>query len=315
MIRLLKKKYTWSIILAVFLSTATTLSLLEAFVFPQAITPVTGIPPVEDSSNISLPDTEKQVDEKQEIAPVVTENSYKDENISINIEKVHEDGITYYVADVELTSIDYLKTALAKNTFGKNITEKTSVMAKNNDAIFAVTGDYYGHRDRGLIIRNGILYRDNPRSSPDDCALGIDKDGNLVFLTEGQIDGETLVAQGITQSFSFGPALVEDSKIRKSFESKYSASKNPRTAIGQIAPLHYLFIVVDGRSKDSEGITFPELAKLFADRGATIAYNIDGGGSATMWFNGKVVNSPTDGNSAGERSISDIIYIGKDEPQ
>ena len=47
-----------------------------------------------------------------------------------------------------------------------------------------------------------------------------------------------------------------------------------------------------------------------SDLGCTEAYNLDGGGSTTMYFNGQVVNQPTtNGNTIKERAVSDIVYI------
>ena len=85
---------------------------------------------------------------------------------------------------------------------------------------------------------------------------------------------------------------------------------NPRTAIGQISEGHYLVIVSDGRTDESEGLSLLELAQEFQERGCTTAYNLDGGGSSTMVFNGEVVNNPTDGRSIAEREVSDIVYFG-----
>ena len=45
--------------------------------------------------------------------------------------------------------------------------------------------------------------------------------------------------------------------------------------------------------------------------GVQTAYNLDGGGSSTMYFQGQIVNNPTTGGSRiRERSVSDIVYIG-----
>ena len=88
-------------------------------------------------------------------------------------------------------------------------------------------------------------------------------------------------------------------------------SSNPRTAIGIVDELHYLFVVSDGRTNASEGLSLRELAEFMQSLGADIAYNLDGGGSSTMVFNGKVINNPTtNGKSIKERSVSDIVYIG-----
>ena len=219
----------------------------------------------------------------------------------------------FYVADVHLSDASYLKTAFANNTFGKNITQTTSEMAEENNAFFAINGDYYGFRDTGLVIRNGVLYRDFPGKPTDDSSLTIDREGNLGIVENNESTGMELVESGIMQSFTFGPALVLDGQVCATNEttvSRHVQQSNPRTAIGQISPLHYLFIVVDGRTDESKGMTLQELAQEFVDRGATVAYNLDGGGSAAMWLNGNLANNPTDGHKDGERKISDIICIG-----
>ena len=80
---------------------------------------------------------------------------------------------TYYVADIKLSSADYLKTALAQNTYGTNITDTTSSIAQQNNAIFAINGDYYGANQSGYVIKNGKVYRDTARNSDyeDPCSL------------------------------------------------------------------------------------------------------------------------------------------------
>lgn len=83
----------------------------------------------------------------------------------------------------------------------------------------------------------------------------------------------------------------------------------PRTGIGYISPNHFIIIVVDGRKASySNGLTLKEFAKEFLDCGCVEAYNLDGGGSSTMCFNGRIVNNPLGKNGAYERSVSDIIY-------
>lgn len=88
-------------------------------------------------------------------------------------------------------------------------------------------------------------------------------------------------------------------------------SSNPRTAIGIIDENHYVFVVSDGRTSESAGLSLYQLAKFMQDLDVDIAYNLDGGGSSTMYFNGRVINNPTTtGRNSSERSISDIVYIG-----
>ena len=112
---------------------------------------------------------------------------------------------------------------------------------------------------------------------------------------------------------SFGPGLIENGKVSvsSSYEVAKAMNSNPRTAIGIIDDLHYVFAVSDGRTSESEGLSVRELAEFMKSLGVKTAYNLDGGGSSTMWFNGSIVNKPTsNGRTISERSVSDIVYIG-----
>ncbi|MCP1135191.1 phosphodiester glycosidase family protein [Paenibacillus polysaccharolyticus] len=242
--------------------------------------------------------------------------NYSSDDLKIQIQKVQtgsgSDQITYYVADVQAKDASSLRTALADNSFGTNITEDTSEIAEANNAIFAVNGDYYGFRDDGVIIRNGVVYRDSPTRD----ALALFNDGTIKTYDENEISSSELLAQGVTNTLSFGPILVQNGEITSDFSSvkidnnfgnRSIQDANPRTAIGMIAPNHYVFVVVDGRQDDSRGMTLAELAQTMKDLGATEAYNLDGGGSSTMYFMGRVVNNPLGRNQ--ERGVSDILYL------
>ncbi|CAM3216671.1 phosphodiester glycosidase family protein [Paenibacillus lupini] len=243
--------------------------------------------------------------------------NYKDDNQTISIKKVEtgsgSDLITYYVADVTFNSTTNLLTAFAKDSFGTNIIQNTSTIAANHNAIFAINGDYYGFREDGVVIRNGTVYRDEPTR----IGLAMFNDGTMKPYDEEETSTDDLLAQGVTNAFSFGPALVTNGEIAgdfshveidKNFGNRSIQASNPRTGIGMISANHYLFVIVDGRSSGySRGMTLTEFADLFKELGATEAYNLDGGGSSTMYFMGRVVNSPL--GKGQERGVSDIIYI------
>ncbi|WP_054942006.1 phosphodiester glycosidase family protein [Paenibacillus ihuae] len=243
--------------------------------------------------------------------------SYSSDDIQIKIDEVQtgsgSDQITYFVADVVLKNSSSLRSAFADNSFGTNITEVTSEIAASNDALFAINGDYYGFREDGVIIRNGTVYRDDPVRD----AMALFEDGTMQTYNEEEISSSELLAQGVTNTLSFGPILIQDGqitsdfsnvKIDTNFGNRLIQNANPRTAIGMIAPNHYVFVVVDGRNEGySRGMTLTELADLMQDLGATEAYNLDGGGSSTMYFMGRVVNNPQGKNQ--ERGVSDILYI------
>lgn len=276
--------------------------LLDTFVIPRAGTPAVSAAPDPSEQTQVIPDGTQAV---------VTDSSYEDDQIKITIETTYEYNTKIYVADIQLSSAEYLKTALAENTYGRNIKETTSEMAEEHSAIFAVNGDYYGFRNDGFVLRNGILYRNTARSSGED--LVIDATGNFRIVNESYADADTLAEAGAQQIFSFGPALINDGKrcVDDDSEVNQSKSSNPRTAIGQVSELHYIVIVSDGRTRESKGLSLLQLAQEFEARGCTTAYNLDGGGSTTLWFNGTILNNPVGGRAASsERSVSDIVYIG-----
>lgn len=237
--------------------------------------------------------------------PVLDDWNFADEDTEIHIEEVVREKVRFYVADVKVRDAAVIGNAFANDKFG-DYHEKTSVMAQKHDAVFAMSGDYCGFRDEGIIIRDGVLYRDNPDWR--EVAV-LFKDGTFTVYDKRQApSGEELVAMGAWQSWAFGPYVLKDGVPRESFPDTPNLNRlNPRAALGIVEPNHFVFIVVDGRCEDSEGMTLVDLGKEFLDRGCTDAYNLDGGGSATMYFNGRLVNSPLGSNR--QRAISDIIYI------
>lgn len=219
---------------------------------------------------------------------------------------------TIYVADVILGEGDYIYTALAENTYGSNITETTSSIADSVGAKLAVNGDFYGVQNAGYVIRNGEILRDVPKSDSQED-LVFYKDGTMEIIEEGDYTAAELVEDGATNVLSFGPGLVEDDEIAVNEGDEVSKAKSttkPRTAVGYISENHYVFVTVDGRTEESEGISLYNLAQFMVDIGCTQAYNLDGGGSTTMYYQGEVINLPTtSGRKIEEREVSDIVFI------
>ena len=177
-------------------------------------------------------------------------------------------------------------------------------MAEENGAILAINGDYYGSRQSGYVIREGVLYRDTAKEGNED--LVIFKDGSFQIIKEEEITAQELMDMGAMQVLSFGPALIENGKTAVDADDEVGMAmrSNPRTAIGVIDKLHYV------RTSDNAGLTLKELADFMNTLGAKTAYNLDGGGSSAMVFRGELINNPTtSGRNTKERSVSDIVYI------
>ena len=259
---------------------------------------------VDNSSSINT-NTLKSKNNKTEI----TSNTYKDSNMEINIKKYIKNNTKIYVADILLNDSNYLKTAFAKSSYGKNVTDYTSSIANNINAILAINGDYYGVQETGYVLKNGVVYRSTSSNRED---LVIYKDGSFEIINEKDISIDELVKKGALHILSFGPSLIENNKISVSTNDEVgrAMASNPRTAIGIIDNNHYVFVVSDGRTNDSVGLSLYELATFMKSLNCQTAYNLDGGGSSTMYFNGNVVNNPTTNGKIGERKVSDIVYIG-----
>lgn len=237
--------------------------------------------------------------------------TYSDSKSKITVTQYRAYDSNIYVADVEVTDGTSILSAFAKNTYGRNITDTTSDMAEENNAVLAINGDYYGARQSGYVIRNGVVYRSQGSNGED---MVISKDGSLSFISESDTTTDSLLQKQAWQVLSFGPVLVENGQVAVSENDEVgmAMASNPRTAIGTVAKNHYLFVVSDGRTSESAGLSLYELANFMKSLGATNVYNLDGGGSSTMVFRGEVVNNPTtNGNKISERAVSDILYIGK----
>ena len=243
-----------------------------------------------------------------------TGDSYSDSNLSIKVNEYTVSGTAVHAAEVKADSAGYLKTAFAQGAYGKNVTATTSDIADSVGAILAINGDYYGAQEKGYVIRNGEIYRSTASAGSED--LVIYEDGSFGIINESEVTAEQLLADGAVQTLSFGPALVENGTVSvdSSDEVGRAMASNPRTAIGIKADGTYLFVVSDGRTDESEGLSLLQLAEFMKSLGAETAYNLDGGGSSTMVFNGSVINVPTGGGigngSGSERKVSDIVYIG-----
>ncbi len=249
---------------------------------------------------------------------VTTATTYQSDTASISISTVvtgsGTDTVTYYVADVQLTDATALRSAFAQNSFGENIVENPSAIAEDNGAVFAINGDYYGFRDTGIIIRNGVVYRDTGART----GLAFYLDGHVEVYDETATTAQELLDADVWNTLSFGPAIIADGEpvdgiesveVDTNFGNHSIQGDQPRTAVGVIDDNHLVFVVVDGRSPGySKGVTLTGLADIMLGLGATTAYNLDGGGSSTMYFNGSLVNNPL--GTGTERGTSDILYIG-----
>lgn len=245
--------------------------------------------------------------------PEILENaeilgSYENDSVIITIYHLRMYDSDVYVADVYTSSATDISSALAYNSFGgSNITQTVSEMAEDNDAIFAINADYASHYDEGIVIKNGLILRDSISNRE---AVALWADGSVSIFNETDTSANELLEDGAWQVWSFGPALVNNGEVVASSDDgvRRNEVNNPRSAFGMVDNNHYMFVTVDGRSSTSNGVDIEELANILLELECDVAYNFDGGGSATMWFDGEVINNPSEGS---ERGVGDCVYISR----
>lgn len=236
-----------------------------------------------------------------------TQDGYYDSSIHVEITKMRHADADFFVAKVKIKHASQIRTGLAE-TLGRS-TNKITNMAKSFNAVLAINGDFYTDRKVGLAIRQGETLLNKPSTLYD--ILLIDSNGDLHIVKRDNLDMLDFYLSGgldIRNALTFGPALVIDGE-KQEIPEKYSFAphyQNPRAAIGQLGPLEYVCVVVDGRSDESEGATLETLADFMANLGCTQAFNLDGGNSATLVLNGEIYN---DKSKSNERSVSDILYF------
>ncbi len=246
---------------------------------------------------------------------VVTENSYTSPNVSISIEKkeyVAPNGqlSVYFVADIYVGSIDCFSSSLLHDELTYYAVAPIAECAAEVNAICAINGDFTCYQDfdgYAVTFRKGQLYRRGDYSTYQVCALF--NDGTMETYFPGEYKLDELMERGLWQIWHFGPLLINaDGTANTRYDWQDGiAYQNPRTAVGYYEPGHYCYVVVDGRQDNySAGMRFSELSELMIDMGCRCAYNLDGGGSAQMYFDGRIVSSPSNGNP---RSLGDILYV------
>ena len=236
---------------------------------------------------------------------VHTDNQYINKNVNVTVSTTNENGVIYHVADIFVRDVQNLQADFAtENGFG--YTKKHNALiwdaAKRVNAFVAVNGDQYGARKEGVIVRNGVLYRDE--LFEDVCVLK--NDGTMVTYGESEFTTD-LIADGAWQVWSFGPELLDENGNTMTEFNTTVGKANPRTAIGMVEPLHYVLVTVDGRG-ESAGLSMADLSALMKELGCTAAYNLDGGATAAMAVDGELYSTPSD-----TRSVSDIIYVAMED--
>lgn len=244
--------------------------------------------------------------------PEYGEKSYKSGSVAVTItthtvSDTYGKIVSYHVADIYVKDVASIRTAAAGSDFHSHRERTVRDIADGVGALLAIDGDTFTHMQSGLVVRNGEIYRDTLCEGTDVCILY--RDGRMETKRWGSFTAQEILDADPWQVWSFGPALLDENGRSAEVESNLNGH-NPRAAIGYFEPGHYCFVIVDGRQDGwSDGVRLSALSRLMEDLGCKAAYNLDGGNSAQMYWNGEIVSKAC----GSGRVVSDIIYLLPEE--
>ena len=279
----------------------------------------------------SIPDLPQRTSEgflaDSEAAPFIYSNRdlgrwyYISKDLSIEIVRMYNkrQNITWFEVDIHCTSETMPQAFLARGSRddGHNYL-KPKEIAKQYNAIFAISDDFYGFRwynklKQGVIIRNNEIKANesmpaNNKKWPYLEILALFNDGSMRTYESDEHTAQEFLDMGVIDTFAFGPILVHDGIIDQSLYDKSVlryTDDEPRMAMGCVEPYHYIIVTAKGRTSDSEGVTMHWLAERMKALGCQYALNLDGGNTVAIYFMGDVLNKVK--NSTSYRDISSMF--------
>lgn len=238
--------------------------------------------------------------------PITTESrsryTYSSPTLKIVVQRKKTHGIPYWVAHIKTSGPSQLRSALSHGTYG-GTRQTTSDAVSSNKGIIGVNGSAFSYETGkpsplGMCIKNGKLYGDYATSY---SVMAVKKDGTIYTPAQG-LSGKDLLRAGVKDTYNFGPVLIKNGKAQPAWAE--TAKYYPRTAVGMVKPNDYVLLVTD--TGEYTGLNHWDMVEIFQSFGCKYAYNLDGGGSATLYYNGKVLNKLIGGN---ERPCGDFLYF------
>ena len=245
---------------------------------------------------------------------------YLSGSLSVRVTRYQEEGpLEYYVADVLCSPESPLQTVTTSGRVPGRKLVSPKTLAEESGAVLALTDDFYGFRMQkkqtvGIIVRSGQALSNKTRSSrnqrgwPNLDTLAVYQDGRMEANVSDARKADDYVADGATNVFAFGPVLLKDGQVTDYvMQDDYYPYREPRLAIGMVEPYHYIVLAVVGRDDDSKGARISWVAQKLKELGVQEALNLDGGGTAALFFMGQVLNR----SPKNMRSVGSLITFGR----
>lgn len=262
---------------------------------------------------------------------ISTDTTYQSQDINMTLTEVNRElyyndktyTVQYFVYDIYIRNIENLFTVAVDErepmkdlmASAGELTDADGNLLYNGSALAAVNGDYWGNANHAQVsLRNGILLRESEYVSSDICVLYYD--GTMETISPDEYDWSKIAEKVPYQIWEFGPGLLDQDGealtefSNDSYDGNVVDNRHPRCAIGYYEPGHYCFVVVDGRSDDSDGVRMFQLSEIFEELGCKAAYNLDGGDSCQAYFGEKVIRESAS-RGDDQRDLYDIIGIGE----
>ena len=245
-----------------------------------------------------------------DIAPGSVVSYYLDDTILAITWKQLMHNYVYTFSEVKIAHASQFRRFLSNGMYGSGVLHTTSEMASSVNAVVASAGDYYGYRSIGVIVNNGTIYRNKPHTL-DTCF--INDEGDLLFvagadLAEKDATEKFVEENNVRFTICFGPILLQDGVYAG--PARYAigeiGDRYSRAALCQMGKLHYVVVTANMERGHNNSPTLRMFAESLASLGIKKAYTLDGGQTATIVMNDKVMNTVSYG---AERDISDIIYF------
>lgn len=281
----------------------------------------------------------KPVNNKPDDKPKDDVNSWKTvktDTVTAEYSEVKNDTYQYSLVHIKLKNPSKQIKHGTANDLPVAMREYTSDFGERKKAVLAVNASYFmcasGQNyytdsigcssllpyNRGVCLINGKLYQSDGfvlRDTVDysekttGSELCLTKDGSL-FTPEKGVSAQELVSMGVTDTIacSSEPVLIKDGVVQEINDTS-SRQRYNRMAVGMVKPGEYYILAAGGiytSDNTNHGMTQKEVQDLFAKYGCTFARCMDGGGSATMYFNGQVRN---DLKYIIERPVPDFLYF------